>query len=32
MTFSSVMHRIEGDERVDFFVHSSQVERRDRQR
>src|SRR5262245_55424866 len=21
MTFSSVMHRIEGDERVDFFVH-----------
>ena len=21
MTFSTVMHRIEGDERVDFFVH-----------
>ena len=21
MTFSSVMHRIDGDERVDFFVH-----------
>ena len=21
MTFSSVMHRIEGDERVDFFIH-----------
>ena len=21
LTFSSVMHRIEGDERVDFFVH-----------
>ncbi len=24
MTFSTVMHRIEGDERVDFFIHVHQ--------